>query len=56
MILYNTSLTINRKVFKMKNLFKWILAKDEKEQKPVWTPYEENEKKYEEIHKQLSMK
>ena len=40
----------------MKNLFKWILAKDEKEQKPVWTPYEENEKKNEEIHKQLSMK
>ena len=39
----------------MKNLFKWILAKDEKE-KPVWTPYEENEKKYEKIHKQLSMK
>ncbi|AAC79523.1 ORF7 [Streptococcus phage 01205] len=42
----------------MKNLFKWILSKDEKEQKPVWTPYEVNERKYEERHKreQLLMK
>lgn len=35
----------------MKKLFSWIWSKKQKEQEhffePVWTPYEENERKYE---------
>lgn len=36
---------------KMKKLFSWIWSKKQKEQEhffePVWTPYEERERKYE---------
>ena len=36
---------------KMKKLLKWLFVKEKKEPEyffePVWTPYEENERKYE---------
>ena len=36
---------------KMKKLFKWLFVKEKQETEyffePVWTPYEENERKYE---------
>lgn len=41
----------NRKELKMEKLLNWIWSKKEKEPEyffePVWTPYEENERKYE---------
>lgn len=41
----------NRKELKMKKLFKWLFVKEKQEPEyffePVWTPYEENERKYE---------
>ena len=41
----------NRKELKMKKLLKWLFVKETKEPEyffePVWTPYEENERKYE---------
>ena len=40
-----------RKEFKMKKLLKWLFVKEKQEPEyffePVWTPYEENERKYE---------
>ncbi len=41
----------------MKKLINLIWSKKtETVEVPKWTPWEENEKKYEELHKQLSMK
>lgn len=41
----------NRKELKMKKLLKWLFVKEKQEPEyffePVWTPYEENERKYE---------
>lgn len=41
----------NRKELKMKKLIKWLFVKEKQEPEyffePVWTPYEENERKYE---------
>lgn len=41
----------NRKELTMKKLLKWLFVKEKKEPEyffePVWTPYEENERKYE---------
>lgn len=40
-----------RKELKMKKLLKWLFVKEKQEPEyffePVWTPYEENERKYE---------
>lgn len=40
----------------MKKLINWIWSNKKEEVTPTWTPWEENERKYEELHKQLSMK
>ena len=41
----------NRKELTMKKLLKWLWSKKQQEPEyffePVWTPYEENERKYE---------
>nr|UWG80609.1 MAG: hypothetical protein [Bacteriophage sp.] len=41
----------NRKELTMKKLLKWLFVKEKQEPEyffePVWTPYEENERKYE---------
>ncbi|MDA3769199.1 hypothetical protein PF616_01735 [Streptococcus thermophilus] len=41
----------------MKKLINWIWSNKKTEvEVPKWTSWEENEKKYEELHKKLSMK